>query len=114
MSVVVSRTPCAASHGRVDRGVDVAAKLRWIHVGKAGPTPHELVEGDRRGSERDELCDRLAGTRDRQLFAALCSLDDRTAVIAQIADRNLSHSWQSITRDTHRVRTSVVFQGCMH
>jgi len=52
-----------------------------------------LVERDGWSWETGEFGDGLTGVGDRQSFSALGALDDLAALVAEIADRDISHRW---------------------
>jgi hypothetical protein len=88
-----------------DRGVDydeVAAQGGGVDRGKPRPPPTQLVKGDGRPGEGDQLRHRLAGTGDRQSLVALGSLHDLTPVVPQVSYRDVRHAKEGVTRDTGR------------
>ena len=80
------------SDARIDDRIDVTSQLDRIDLWEPSPASLQLVERHGRALQSHETSNRLATTRDRELFAALRAFDDVTTVVSEVSDRNICHS----------------------
>ena len=84
----------------LQHAVDVGAELHWVDLGKRLPAPDERVRRQSRSRDGTELCHGLSGPRDCYLLAASRPINDVATMVAQLANVDLSHRANGITRDT--------------
>jgi len=96
------------SDARIDDRIEVTSQLDRISLWEPSPASLQLVERHGRALQGHETGNRLATTRDPQLFAALRAFDDFTGVVSEVSDRNICHCpIESRVMQPSTVRTSL-------
>ena len=76
----------------VDHGVDVAAPLDRVNVGKMSPPFDQCLDRQWNWWEWSKFGDRLSRTGNDEMFAAPCSFDYFAAMVAQLSNRYGAHT----------------------
>ena len=104
-SLVVGKEP------GVDERIDARAEVRRIDVGQARGPSDELFATEWASGQRDQLGDGLPIAGDRESLPRLDAVEHVAPVVAQLADRDLAHRRECITRETEPERAGLAF-GC--
>ena len=97
------------SQRRADGGVELLAKTIEIDPGKARPVLEYHAGLEWWDPQRSQLGDRSSRSRDGEFLAGNYTVDDLTAVIAEISDAHfrVGHKQYCITRETSSSRMPV-------
>ena len=90
------------SQRRADGGVELFAKAIGIDPGKSRPVLEYHAGLESRDPQGSQLGDRSPRPRDGELLAGYYTVDDLTAVIAEVSDAHfrITHTRHCITRET--------------